>query len=132
MKKLSVCLVMVVFLVVSCGEQGQARASARDLVGNYATDFNTGKELLSLNADGTFVQVFTSTKSRITTRGKWHLDNEFLGATEVLLEGNLASEDDDKNSQPIYGQRSLIVHREQGKLKLALNETSDWFYDRAN
>jgi len=131
---------MVVFLVVSCGEQGQARASARDLVGNYATDFNTGKELLSLNAhgtfvqvfNGTFVQVFTSTKSRITTRGKWHLDNEFLGATEVLLEGNLASEDDDKNSQPIYGQRSLIVHREQGKLKLALNETSDWFYDRAN
>ena len=122
--------VVLPVLLLGCGEKGQARASVPELVGTYETEFKNGKERIVLNSDMTFSQIFFSSSGQIATKGKWTLSTEFWGATEVHLVGNYASEDRPSNSAAVYGQRTLIVHKEQGKLKLALNEAADWFYDR--
>lgn len=121
---------LVSVLAIGCSDSGASRASVADLVGTYETEFRYGSERITLSPDMTFVQLFTSPHRQITTKGSWKKSNEFLGPTEVLLIGNYASENEPPDSHPMYGQRTLIVHRERGKLKLALNEAADWYYDR--
>ncbi len=130
MKTRQMLVAILLLLAIGCGEQGAARASITELVGNYETEFQHGKERITLNSDMTFLQVFSSSHGQITTKGTWQKSNQFLGPTEVLLVGNYASEDNPAGSKPIYGQRNLVVHKEHGKLELALNEAADWYYDR--
>jgi hypothetical protein len=130
MKLYLVLTVLLLVFVLGCGEKGQARASVKELIGSYETEFKNGKERITLNSDKTFSQVFFSSQGQITTHGKWEASNEFLGGTEVLLVGNYASEDRPPGSPPVYGERTLIVHKEHGNLKLAFNEAADWYYDR--
>ena len=122
--------VLLTIPTIGCTENGACRASVRQLVGTYETQFQYGSEQLTLAPDMTFVQVFNSAHGQITTRGNWKKSNQFLGPSEVFLIGNYSSERNAPDSRPTYGQRILIVHREQGKLKLALNEAADWYYDR--
>jgi hypothetical protein len=127
---LTLCGLLLVFLF-GCNEKGQARASIKELVGSYETEFNNGKERLTLNDDRTFSQVFVTLNGQIIiTKGKWTLSNDFLGPTEILLIGNYASEDSLQGSKATYGDRYLIVHKEHGRLRLALNETVGSYYDR--
>jgi hypothetical protein len=114
---------------IGCGEKGASRASVDKLVGTYETQFRYGSERLILKSDMSFVQVFTTAHGQITTKGAWKRSDEFLGPTEILPIGNYSSENT-LTSSPIYGQRYLIVHKERGRLKLALNEAADWYYDR--
>jgi hypothetical protein len=127
--RLPVPVLLLLLLTIGCGEQGATRASAKELVGSYETQFQYGKERLTLNPDMTFLQIFFSSHGEIATKGTWQKSNQFLGPTEVLLVGNYVSEKD-PGSPSVYGQRNLVVHKERGKLKLALNEAADWYYDR--
>ncbi len=121
---------LLLLLAIGCGEKGAARASVKELVGSYETAFQFGKERITLNPDMTFLQVFSSSHGQITTKGTWQRSNQFFGPTEVLLVGNYASEKYPPGGQAAYGQRNLVVHKEHDKLKLALNEAADWYYDR--
>ena len=121
---------LFIIFLAGCGEAGASRASVKELAGSYETEFTHGKERITLNPDMTFSQVFVSSGGEIRARGTWQRSTEFLGPTEVLLIGNYASEDSPPGSEAVYGQRILIVHREHGQIKLALNEAADWYYDR--
>jgi hypothetical protein len=124
-------LLTVLFCMCGCKKYlGQVRVSDAEVSGAYWTDFNTGKEDLTLNPDKTYVQVFASPARSFTSRGTWTSSNAFLGPTEVLLVGAVCSENDLGSSSTQYCSRNLVVHREGGHLRLALNESADWYYDR--
>lgn len=123
-------VVVVVSFMCGCLEGGQARASDAEVSGTYSADFETGKEELTLNLDKSYSQVFTSSTKNVTNRGTWESSNDFLGPTEILLLGAVCSEDDRDASSPHKCSRNLVVHRKDGHLRLALNESADWYYER--
>ncbi len=126
-------LALLVFLaLLGCGEKGAVRVSDRELYGTYAGNFEAGKEQLILRSDKTYTQIFESPKKQFTHQGKWRSSNAFLGGTEVELIGANRTEDDTPGSRVPECDRNLQAHREKGKLKLALNETADWYYDRVD
>ena len=51
----------------------------------------------------------------------------FLDGTQVELAGANLSEEEKADR---YGDVMLQAHRENGKLKLAHNESADWYYER--
>jgi hypothetical protein len=136
-------LVAALLLLVGCGEPGRVRVSEQDLSGTYVTDLqlvastptgpvvrNIGKEQLTLYSDRTYLQSFSSPTRRFTNRGNWKSSNHFLDGTEVNLVGANLSEGDSSDSPSKRGILYLEVHRENGKLRLARNESADWYYDR--
>jgi hypothetical protein len=133
----------VMFAFAGCGEPGRARVSDQDLVGEYVMEFGVkfvttgqrvaavrGKELLTLNQDKTYTQIFSSPTRNFTNHGTWKSSNEILGGTEIELSGANLSEDQPSDSQSRLGFLNLQVHREKGKLKLARNEAADSYYSR--
>lgn len=54
----------------------------------------------------------------------------FPEGTDVELLNANCSEDDAAKSGSC--ERNLNIHRDHGKLKLALNEVADWYYDRVD
>jgi hypothetical protein len=124
-------LLPVLFCTCGCMKYaGQARVSDAEVSGAYWTDFNTGKEYLTLNPDRNYVQVFVSPAKSLTNKGSWKSSSAFLGPTEILLEHAVCSEGDGGAPSTQYCDRNLVVHREGGRLRLALNESADWYYDR--
>ena len=135
-------LSIAVPFIGGCKYEGQARASDRELVGTYETDFPNGKEHIQLNRDMSFVQTFVSPDQQIVVKGRWYHSNQFLGPTEVRLDGYCAignnwGEDPASSvkSGPVScsalaTELNLIVHRENGRISLARNESADWYYDR--
>ncbi len=102
--------------------------SNEELSGTYVTQFALGKEQLSLLPDKTYVQVFSSPTRKFTNRGSWRTSNGFFEGTVVQLERAYISEDS-SDSAVKYGYLRLIVHRENGKVRLARNEAADWYYE---
>lgn len=123
-------LVLATLPLVGCSDKGRVRVSDKDLVGTYVTEFTSGKEQLVLRSDRTYEQVFSSAKRGFTNQGKWKSEYVLLEGTDVLLIGANCSED----HPAVTGtcERNLNVHSEKGRLKLALNEAADWYYDRVN
>jgi hypothetical protein len=136
-------LIAALLLLVGCGEPGRVRVSEQELSGTYVTDIqlvastpngpvvrNIGKEQLTLYADRTYLQSFSSPTRQFTNRGSWKSSNHIFGGTEVKLVGANLSEGDASDSSSKRGVLYLEVHRENGKLKLARNESADWYYNR--
>ena len=126
------CLSLLTFLVVlGCGEKGHVRVSDNDLPGTYAADFGKGKEQLILHSDKTYEQVFSSPTRNFANWGKWKTGYVLLEGTDVeLMDANCSDQFD---PVPVPNcHRNLNVHRERGKLKLAINETADWYFDRVD
>jgi hypothetical protein len=119
-------------VVMGCGESGRVRASDQQLVGTYTATFDTGKEQLVLRSDRTYTQVFSSPARKFANQGTWESRNEFLGGTIVELQGANLSEAEPPGALFRYGSVNLPVHKEAGKLKLALNEAADFYYERAD
>jgi len=101
-----------------------------ELMGTYVTDFHPGKEQLVLRSDKTYEQVFSSATRQFTHHGRWESTYVFLEGTDIELLNADCSEDDPRAIGPC--ERNLNVHRDGGKLKLALNEAADWYYERIN
>jgi hypothetical protein len=123
-------LALVSLALIACGERGHVRVSNAELVGTYVTEFASGKEQLVLRSDNTYKQVFSSDKRNFTNQGKWQSEYVLLEGTDVELTGANCSEDDPVVTGTCI--RNLNVHRERGRLKLALNEAADWYYDRVD
>ncbi len=126
-------VVVVLLFMCGCMEGGQARASDNEVSGTYVADFETGKdekEELTLNFDKSYSQVFTSSTKNVTNRGTWESSNDFLGPTEILLVGAVCPDDDNDASWTHHCSRNLVVHRKDGHLRLARNESADWYYER--
>jgi len=115
---------------LGCGEKGRVRVSDQELPGTYVTNFDTGKEELTLHSDKTYEQIFSSPTKKFTNRGKWETKYVFLEGTDVGLIHANCSEDHPVAVPECY--RNLNVHREAGRLKLALNEAADWHYERVD
>jgi hypothetical protein len=109
-------------------EPGRVHAEAEQLVGVYEAQFDKGKERLELKSDGTYVQDFQNLQSSLSHSGRWEATNHFLGATDIILENAILSENNTAAQRT--GTRILNVHRRSGKLELALNEAADWFFYR--
>jgi hypothetical protein len=129
--------------LAGCGPPGRVRVSERELVGNYVLEFQSatstakgepvaspqGREQLTLNADKTYVQIFSTATRQFSNRGAWK-SNSLLGSTEIELAGAIVSESDPPTAPSARGSLMLQVHRERGQLKLARNEAADWYYER--
>jgi hypothetical protein len=118
--------------MIGCGEAGRVRVSDQQLPGTYTATFDTGKEQLVLLPDRTYTQVFSSPARQFANQGTWESRNEFLGGTIVELRGANLSEAEPPGAPFRYGFVNLHVHKEAGKLKLALNEAADFYYERAD
>jgi hypothetical protein len=62
--------------------------------------------------------------------GRWEIENNFLNESDVNLIDALISEDDAPSAQHRIGDLTLNVHKRNGKIALALNESADWYFDR--
>jgi len=123
-------LFFLALVSLGCGRNGHVRISDADLPGTYVASFNTGTEKLILYSDNTYEQIFSSPAKSFTNRGKWETKYVLLGGTDIgLIHANCGEEHPVVISE-CY--RNLNVHREGGKLKLALNESADWYYEQVN
>jgi hypothetical protein len=113
-----------------CGEKGHVRISEKEVPGTYVASFETGKEQLILRSDKTYEQIFSSPTKKFTNRGKWEAKYVLLEGTDIELIHANCSEDEDHPPPVPDCSRNLNVHREGGKLKLALNEVADFYYER--
>jgi hypothetical protein len=119
--------IAIFLFLTTLGCNDRVRVSDGQLAGTYLTSTNTGKEELTLRPDGTYVQAFSSPRRQFTNRGTWKSSYLFLDGTELELRRVNLSEDGESDR---YGDLILQVHRENGQLKLARNESADWYYDR--
>jgi hypothetical protein len=119
--------IAIFLLLTTLGCSNRVRASDEELAGAYVTNTNTGKEELTLHSDGTYIQVFSSSRKQFRNRGTWKSSYLFLDGTEIELRGANLSEDEESDR---HGDLMLQVHREKDRLKLARNEAADWYYDR--
>ncbi len=126
----TIALSVLALVLSACGEQGHVRVRVAALPGTYVASFQSGKEHLILRSDGTYEQSFSSPTRSSVNRGKWEPHYVLLEGTDIELLGANCSEDNPALAGSC--QRNLNVHRERGKLKLALNEAADWYYDRVN
>jgi hypothetical protein len=109
------------------GCSNRVRAAHHELLGTWVTKTDTGKEELILRDDNSYVQSFLSPTKQFTNRGTWKTSNLFLDGTELELTRANISEDEKSDR---YGDLFLQVHRKDGKVKLARNESADWYYER--
>jgi hypothetical protein len=126
-------LPVMLLALLGCGERGHVRVSDKELPGTYAASFDTGKERLILHPDKTYEQIFSSPSKKFTNRGTWETTYVLLEGTDISLVHANCSEDRPLTMQELPTPncyRNLSVHREGGKLKLALNESADWYYER--
>lgn len=121
-------LLFALVALLGCGEKGRVRVSDKELPGTYVTSFETGKEQLILHSDKTYEQIFSSPTKKFTNRATWETKYVLLEGTDVGLIHANCSEDRPAQAPDCY--RNLNVHREGGRLKLALNEAADWYYER--
>jgi len=128
---LEIVALLTAAILLGCGEKGHVRVSDKELPGRYVATFDTGKEQLTLYEDKTYQQNFSSPTRQFTNRGTWETTYVLLEGTNIELFHANCSED---HPLLLSGecQRNLNVHREGGKLKLALNETFDWYYERVD
>jgi len=126
--KLGRVSLLVPLALRGCGEKGHVRISEKEIPGTYVASFETGKEQLILRSDKTYEQIFSSPTKKFTNRGKWEAKYVLLEGTDIGLIHANCSEDHPLPGPDCY--RNLNVHREGGKLKLALNEVADFYYER--
>jgi hypothetical protein len=119
---------LMLLALLGCGETGRVRVSDNELLGTYVASFGTGKEQLILRSDRTYEQIFSSPTKNFTNHGTWETKYVVLEGTDVGLIHANCSEASALTSPDCY--RNLNVHREGGRLKLALNEAADWYYQR--
>jgi hypothetical protein len=101
------------------------------VIGVYEATFDNGSERLELKGNGTYVQDFTSKSRPFHHTGQWHLENDFLDGSEVILANAAMSEDDE--ARPLaFGELGLYTHDRAGKVALARNEVADWYYERTH
>jgi hypothetical protein len=118
--------------MIGCGEAGRVRVSEQELVGRYVATLDKGEERLELRGDKTYTQVFLSPGRQFTNQGTWESRNEFLGGTVVELSGANLSEGEPPGAPFRYGFVNMNVHKERSKLKLAIKEAADIYYERAD
>jgi hypothetical protein len=126
-------LVLIALLpMLGCGEAGRVRLSQRELVGRYVATLGRGDEQLELRSDKTYTQVFSSPTMQFTNQGTWESRNEFFGGTVVELRGANLSEGEPPGAPFRYGFVNMNVHKELNKLRLAINEAGDIYYERVD
>jgi hypothetical protein len=123
-------------LVSSCSDEpGRVRVSKQELVGRYVAQFDAGTERLELQSDGTYLQSFSGRNRKFVNSGKWLLHNginSYWDGSEIELLGFDLSDRDPTIHNPNQGVQNLQVHRTDGKIRLALNEAFDWYFERVN
>jgi hypothetical protein len=111
------------------GDEGSIRVKPTQVIGMYEAKFDKGGfERLELERDGTYLQDFTSKSRSFHHTGQWHLENDFLDGSEVILANAFVSEEDEAHP-PGFAELSLFTHDHSGKVALARNEVADWYYE---
>jgi hypothetical protein len=126
-------ILAMTFTLVAChmrdGDEGSIRVKPTQVIGIYEAKFDKGgSERLELKTDGTYLQDFTSKSRSFHHTGQWHLENDFLDGSEVVLANAFVSEEDETHP-PGFGELSLLTHDHSGKVALARNEVADWYYE---
>jgi len=133
-RKSSAAMILVVMCtLVAChmrdGDEGSIRVKRAQVIGVYEAKFDKGAaERLELKGDGTYLQDFASRSRSFHHTGQWHIENDFLDGSEVVLANAFVSEEDDVHS-PEFGELSLFTHDRSGKVALARNEVAGWYYE---
>lgn len=126
--KLARLSLFVPLVFLGCGEKGHVRVTEKELPGTYVARFETGNEQLILRPDKTYEQIFSSPTKKFTNRGIWEAKYVLLEGTDVeILHANCS---EDRSLPKPECDRNLNVHRDGGKLKLALNEVAEFYYER--
>lgn len=126
--RISGLALLFILPVLGCGDKGRVRVADDGLPGTYVGEFNPGIEQLVLRSDKSYSQIFSAPTRQFTNRGAWESTYQFLEGTEIGLKGANCGEERPQIVPECY--RYLNVHREDGRLKLALNEAADWYYVR--
>jgi len=132
---LQAVLLLVTCILVGChtrdADEGSIRVKDAQVFGVYEANFANGSERLELKRDGTYVQDFTSKSRPFHHTGQWHIENDFLDGSEVILANAAVSEEDE--ARPLaFGGLGLYTHDRSGKVALARNEVADWYYERTD
>jgi len=110
-------------------DEGGVRVKPDQVIGVYDAHFPNGSERLELRLDGTYVQDFASKSRPFHHEGRWHIENEFLDGSKVVLADAAVTEQDEV--RPLaFGELNLYTHDRSGKVALARNEVTDWYYER--
>ena len=110
-------------------DETSVRVKPDQVIGIYEAHFSNGFEHLELRKDGTYVQDFNSKSRPFHHEGRWRIENEFLDGSRVVLADAAVSEQDEV--RPLaFGELNLYTHDRSGKVALARNEVSDWYYER--
>jgi hypothetical protein len=110
-------------------DEGSIRVKPAQVIGVYEANFDNSVERLELKADGTYVQDFASKSRPFHNTGQWHIENDFLDGSEVVL-ANAAVSEEDEARPPAFAELGLYTHDRSGKVALARNEVADWYYER--
>jgi hypothetical protein len=132
---LQTALVAVTCILGGChtrdADEGSIRVKPAQVIGVYEANFVNGSERLELKEDGTYVQDFSSKSRPFHHTGQWHIENDFLDGSEVILTNAAMSEQDE--ARPLtFGGLGLFAHDRSGKVALARNEVADWYYERTS
>jgi hypothetical protein len=133
-RKSSVAMIFAVTCtMVAChmrdGDEGSIRVKPAQVIGAYEAKFDKGgSERIELKADGTYLQDFISKSRSFHHTGTWHLENDFLDGSEIVLADAFVSEEDETHP-PGFAELSLRTHDHSGKVALARNEVADWYYE---
>jgi hypothetical protein len=128
-----IALLTLISVLIAChvrdGDQGSIRVKPGRVVGVYETRFDQGgSEVLELKSDGTYIQDFSSKSRSVHHTGRWRIENNFLDGSQVVLANAFVSEEDE--SRPLgFGELPLFTHDHAGKVALARNEVSGWYYE---
>jgi len=126
-------LVAMTCILAGChardADEGSVRVKPEQVIGIYEAHFPNGSEHLELRKGGTYVQDFTSKSRPFHHEGRWHIENELLDGSKVVLADAAVTEQDEV--RPLaFGELNLYTHDHSGKLALARNEVADWYYER--
>jgi hypothetical protein len=131
-------LLGVALTLVGCSggseEEGRIRVTPAQVIGVYELKLGKGTERLEVKADGTYAQDTVSQTGPVHHTGQWHIENDFLDGSELILLDAAVMEPptpEDEKPQLYFAGLTMHAHERSGRVALARNEVADWYYEPA-
>lgn len=141
MKRYSLFALMIVLIVLttSCNYLF-GKLTRADMVGVYQVNYNPyggvgfGKEILTLNVDGTFEQTFTPTGGKpVHNKGSWTFDGSVPSNPELYLKDHVEYlEGGDKVAKkPVKSGSHTTMYWTKRWIKIIINEDQGEYYEKS-